>query len=76
MLGTLAIPPPLVPPSLQRGRPFAVGGLGMISTASYEARKYGVRSAMPGFIALKLCPQLTFVECCFPKYIQAAEDTR
>lgn len=31
------------------------------STASYEARKYGVRSAMPGFIAKELCPQLLFV---------------
>lgn len=30
--------------------PFAIGGLGMISTANYVARKYGVRSAMPGFI--------------------------
>ena len=36
-------------PSLM-GVPFAVGGIGMISTASYEARAYGVRSAMPGFI--------------------------
>ena len=36
--------------------PMAVGGIGMITTANYEARKYGVRSAMPGFIALKLCP--------------------
>ena len=64
------------PSLLQRGRPFAVGGLGMISTASYEARKYGVRSAMPGFIALKLCPQLTFVPCNFTKYIAAAEEMR
>merc|ERR1719235_2244387 len=40
------------------GVPFAVGGVGMISTASYAARKYGVRSAMPGFIALKLCKEL------------------
>lgn len=40
------------------GVPFAVGGVGMISTASYAARKYGVRSAMPGFIALKLCREL------------------
>lgn len=36
--------------------PLAVGGDNMISTANYEARKYGVRSAMPGFIAKKLCP--------------------
>ena len=33
------------------GKPVAVGGMSMISTANYEARKYGVRSAMPGFIA-------------------------
>ncbi len=32
--------------------PVAVGGMSMISTANYVARKYGVRSAMPGFIAL------------------------
>ena len=38
----------------------AVGGIGMISTANYVARKFGVRSAMPGFIARKLCPQLVF----------------
>lgn len=33
-----------------------------------QARKYGVRSAMPGFIALKLCPQLVFVKPDFQKY--------
>jgi DNA polymerase kappa len=38
--------------------PVAVGGMSMISTANYVARKYGIRSAMPGFIALKLCPNL------------------
>ena len=43
-----------------RGKPVAVGGIGMISTANYEARLYGVRAAMPGFIALKLCPHLVF----------------
>lgn len=32
-----------------------VGGMGMISTANYEARKFGVRSAMPGFIAVRVC---------------------
>lgn len=36
--------------------PLAIGSDSMISTANYEARKYGVRSAMPGFIARKLCP--------------------
>ncbi|TQD98199.1 hypothetical protein C1H46_016153 [Malus baccata] len=42
-------------PSL-KGKPMAVGGMSMISTANYEARKFGVRAAMPGFIARKLCP--------------------
>ena len=32
--------------------PIAIGGMGMISTANYVARKYGVRSAMPGFIGM------------------------
>lgn len=54
----------------------AVGGIGMISTANYEARKYGVRAAMPGFIALKLCPQLKFVETNFAKYEAAAASAR
>ena len=36
--------------------PVAVGDLSMISTANYVARKFGVRSAMPGFIAKQLCP--------------------
>jgi DNA polymerase kappa len=59
-----------------KGKPFAVGGMSMISTADYEARKYGVRSAMPGFIARKLCPQLIFVSSNFEKYKQVAEQTR
>ena len=42
-------------PSL-KCKPVAVGGMGMISTSNYEARKFGVRSAMPGFIGKKLCP--------------------
>lgn len=62
-------------PSL-KGKPFAVGGIGMISTASYAARAYGVRSAMPGFIALKLCPELIFVPVNFENYRKASEITR
>ena len=38
--------------------PMAIGGMSMISTANYKAREYGVRSAMPGFIAKQLCPHL------------------
>jgi nucleotidyltransferase/DNA polymerase involved in DNA repair len=56
-----------------RDMPVAVGGLGMISTANYVARKFGVRSAMPGFIAKKLCPSLIFVEPNFEKYSQVSE---
>lgn len=48
--------------------PVAVGGNSMIGTANYIARKYGVRSAMPGFIAKKLCPHLVFVPPHFDKY--------
>lgn len=48
----------------------------MISTANYVARTFGVRSAMPGFIAKKLCPQLVFVKPDFKKYTAAAESVR
>ncbi|KAL4479510.1 hypothetical protein ABPG72_011832 [Tetrahymena utriculariae] len=53
--------------------PVAVGGMSMISTANYVARKFGVRSAMPGFIAKKLCPQLILIPCNFEKYKKASD---
>lgn len=56
--------------------PMAVGGMSMISTANYVARKAGVRSAMPGFIAVKLCPSLVFVKQDFELYKQYAAKLR
>ena len=55
-----------------KNRPFAVGGEGMICTANYVARKFGVRSAMPGFIGKQLCKELVFVKPDFSKYKAAA----
>ena len=54
-----------------RGRPLGVGGLGgrgVLTTCNYEARKYGVRSAMPTFMALTRCPQLVMVRPRFDLY--------
>jgi len=59
-------------PSL-KDKPVAVGGIGMISTANYIARGFGVRSAMPGFIAKKLCPELVFVKSDFDKYRETSK---
>lgn len=41
--------------------PMAVGHLSMLSTANYAARKYGIASAMPGYIAMRLCPDLVIL---------------
>ena len=60
----------------QKHVPMAVGGIGMISTANYVARKFGVRSAMPGFIARELCPQLVFAKPDFSKYSAASRASR
>jgi DNA polymerase kappa len=48
----------------------------MISTSNYVARKYGVRSAMPGFIGKKLCPELVFVKCHYEKYTLVSEQIK
>lgn len=52
--------------------PVAVGK-GVICTCNYVARKYGVRSAMPSFVADKLCPNLVYLDLNFDKYKKASE---
>lgn len=64
-----------------RGKPIAVGGPpegrgGVVATASYEARKFGVRSAMPSKQARKRCPQLIFVRPRFDVYRAVSEHIR
>ncbi len=62
-----------------RGKPVAVGGSskrGVVSAASYEARKFGVRSAMSSVIALKNCPELIFVKSNFKRYHEVSDQIR
>lgn len=61
------------------GKPIAVGGgskRGVVSAASYEARKYGVRSAMSGYLAQKNCPELIFVKPRFDRYKEISQQIR
>lgn len=65
-------------PSL-RGLPIAVGGggpRGVVATCSYEARRFGVRSAMPGGRARRLCPDLIFVKPRFEVYRAVSQQVR
>ncbi|MGR9100826.1 MAG: DNA polymerase IV, partial [Gammaproteobacteria bacterium] len=63
-----------------RGLPLIVGGSpdsrGVVSTCSYEARKYGVHSAMPSSQAYRACPHAVFVKPRFEAYRQASEQIR
>ncbi|HET8802965.1 MAG TPA: DNA polymerase IV [Aequorivita sp.] len=62
-----------------RGKAIAVGGSsarGVVSAASYEARKFGVRSAMSGAMARKLCPELIFVKTNFDRYKEVSKQIR
>ena len=61
------------------GKALAVGGSeirGVIAAASYEARKFGVRSAMSGVQAKKLCPELVFVRPRFERYAEISKIIR
>ncbi len=62
-----------------KGKPVAVGGggdRGVVAAASYEARKFGVRSAMSGFQARKNCPDLIFVKPRFDRYKEISKQIR
>ena len=61
-----------------RGKPVAVGGRqrGVVMAASYEARKFGVRSAMPSATAKRLCAELVFVKPRFDVYKEVSRQIR
>lgn len=62
-----------------KGKPIAVGGSekrGVVSAASYEARKFGVRSAMSGVQAKRNCPELIFVRPRFDRYNEISKQIR
>jgi DNA polymerase-4 len=63
-----------------RGKPVVVGGppvsRGVVSTCSYEARKFGVHSAMPSREALRLCPHAVFIRPNMTKYSEVSQQIR
>ena len=61
-----------------RGKPVAVGGQhrGVVMAASYEARKYGIRSAMPSVTAKRRCPEIVFVKGRFDVYRAVSQQIR
>jgi DNA polymerase-4 len=61
-----------------RGKPVAVGGQhrGVVMAASYEARRYGIRSAMPSVTAKRRCPELIFVRTRFDVYRAVSQQIR
>lgn len=62
-----------------RGKPVAVGGSkqrGVVAAASYEARKYGVHSAMPSAVAYRKCPHIIFVRPRFEHYTNISKEIR
>ncbi len=64
-------------PSL-RGRPVIVGGVpgsrGVVAACSYEARKFGIHSAMASSMAYRLCPQAVFIRPDFDEYMRVSEE--
>ncbi len=62
-----------------KGKPVAVGGSGrrgVVASASYEARRFGVRSAMPSVVAQRMCPELIFTKSRFDVYKEVSGQIR